>query len=141
MTAPRVGAALVTLVALAVALGGLYVFLVPVDSAMFADETSVEWEAFAGEQPSVAAFLRSESQLVGLSNIALGLVALALVWTALRTGDRLTLRLTWILTAYVVAVVVLAAGSTPDIAAFYAVLAGAAAVGLLLLERAHPSRT
>ena len=40
-----------------------------------------------------------------------------------------------ILAAYLVAVVVLSAGSSPDIAVFYAVLAGAAAVRLLLLER------
>ena len=139
MTAARIGAGLVVAVAAAVALGGLYVLVVPIDSSTFAGATSVEWETFASEQPSVAEYLRSEGQLIGLSNIALGLVSLALVWTSRRAGDRVALRLADV-TAYLLAVVVLAAGSSPDIAAFYAFLAGAAAVGLLLLERDRAPR-
>ena len=80
----------------------------------------------------MADYLRSDGQLIGLSNVALGLMSLALLWTSLRTGDRVPLRLVWILAAYLFAVVVLAAGSSPEIAAFYALLADAAAVGLLL---------
>ena len=84
---------------------------------------------------TVADYLRSDGQLIGLSNVALGLMSLALIFAGLRARDRLALRLVWILAAYLVAVVVLAAGSSPAIAAFYALLAGAAAIGLLPLKR------
>ena len=137
MTPAGVGAGLMTLAAAAVALGGLFVLAVPVDGATFAEATDVDWDAFASAQPSVAEHLRRVGRLLGLSNVAVGLLSLGLARSALWSGDRRARWLVWILPAYLIAVVLVVGTSEPAIAVFYAVLAVVAVAGLLLVDRAR----
>ena len=125
-----------TLAAVGVSLGGLFVLVVPVDGATFARATDVDWDAFAIAQPTVAEHLRRVGRLLGLSNVAVGLLALGLMRSAPRSGGRGG-RWPWILPAYLIAVMVVIGTSEPAIATFYAFLAVAAAAGLLLVERAR----
>lgn len=136
MTPARVGAGLMTLAAVGVSLGGLFVLAVPVDGATFARATDVDWDAFASAQPAVAEHLRRVGRLLGLSNIAVGLLALGFARSAPRPGGRRE-RWPWILPAYLIAVVVVTGTSELAIAIFYALLAVAAVAGLLLVEQAR----
>lgn len=128
----RVSVILMILTSLAIAVGGLYVLLVPVDEAYFSAATGVEWTTFSAEEPEIAAYVESDARLLGITWVATGLLSLGFVLTAMRRrGDRSS---NWLWVE--VAVLLLAAGvfvssDAVGLAAYYAAL-GVIAGGALL---------
>ena len=127
-----------TLLALSavIAILGLWVISAPVDPATFEDLTLLSWSSFSSSSPAVAAYLEREVRLLGANHFGVSLLAMAVTWVWLRTGDRraapvlLIFPLTLALTS-----VLFFAGDVTGLGAFYAASAVLSAAAVLFADR------
>ncbi len=116
-----------------VVLAGLYILSSPVDANDFEDATGVAWSAFEVANPEPASYLEREARLLAVSFAGLGIVAVSLATTLLKSGDRTAWNLTWFLplTLAGAAAVFLVSGAG-GLGGFYGVAAVASGVVVLI---------
>lgn len=126
----------VFVLAVLVALFGVFVLFSPVDSADFENETGIVWGEFTDDAPSVADYLRREARLLGAVTFGFGLFAAGLAFAARRGSDRTVLSLLWIFPAVLgVTAVVFFASDAAGLGGFYLVAAILAAAAVALSAR------
>jgi len=110
-----------------VALFGVYLLVVPVDTTDFHKVTDTEWETFSTESPDLAGYLEREARLLGAAGIGLGAMTASLAGSLVRQGNRTAW---WLLWAFPVTLGLFAAVLLIDTAlflgAFYTVVAAIA---------------
>ncbi len=117
---------------------GLWVISAPVDPATFQDMTRMSWSSFSSSSPEVAAYLEREVRLLGANHFGASVLAMAVTWVWLRTGDR---RATPVLLIFPLTLALTAAllfmGSVVGIGAFYAASAVLIAAAVVFADRTH----
>ena len=124
------------------ALVSIWVISAPIDQDVFHASTGQSWSAFASASPTVAVFLEREVRLLGVSHAGVSMLAAAVTWLWLRTGDRRATGALWILPATLAATAALLfSGGTASLGQFYALLAVLTSVALVVADRALAGRT
>lgn len=122
------------------ALLSLWVISAPVDPDAFQTSTGQSWPAFSSASPRIAAFLEREVRLLGVSHAGVSLLAAAVTWLWLRTGDRRATAVLWILPLTLGATAALfSSGGIASLGGFYAVLAVVTASAIVVADRALAS--
>ncbi len=115
---------------------GLWVISAPVDPATFQDLTRLSWSAFSSSSPVVAAYLEREVRLLGANHFGVSLLAMAVTWVWLRTGDR---RATPVLLIFPLTLALTSAlffaGAVVGLGAFYAASAVVSTAAVLIADR------
>lgn len=124
------------------ALLSLWIISAPVDPDAFQTSTGQSWPAFSSASPRVAQFLEREVRLLGVSHAGVSLLAAAVTWIWLRTGDRRATAALWVLPLTFGATAGLFfSGSIASLGGFYAFLAVVTAGAVVVADRALLTRT
>lgn len=132
----RRASSFVLVLAVLVALFGLFVLFSPVDSNDFETETGVAWSEFSDNAPAVADYLRREARLLGAVTLGFGLFAAGLSLGSRQRPDRTLSRLLWIFPAVLGLIgIVFLVSDAAGLGSFYVVVAIIAAIGVALSLR------
>lgn len=128
----------VFVLAVLVALFGVFVLFSPVDANDFERETGIVWSEFAADRPSVADYLEREARLLGAVTLGFGLFAAGLAFSSRRGSDGAVTSLLWIFPVVLgLTAVVFFAGGAAGLGGFYLVAAILAAAGVAGTRRSR----